>query len=706
MRQMDGRKRYIVSGVCCSTEEGVLRKSLDATLGNNRYEFTPATCELVVEEEIDERDLVRSVRRAGFTARAAQNLAPELSFWERHQAGVFTGLASLLMIAGIILGWDGQESPVAHVLLCAAVVAGGWKVFVKALKSLRLRSLDMNVLMSVAVIGALLIGKWVEGSAVVVLFSASLMLESYSATRTRRAVQSLVALAPTQATVFRDGKEVRVVASDVNPGSVIVILPGEKIPLDGFIESGYSDLSEAAITGEALPVAKSAGDAVFAGSVNALGTLTVRVTKHYHDTTLSRIIHLIEEAHTRRAPIQMVMDRFARIYTPVVMAGAVVIALVPSLLLHAPFEQGLYQALVLLVIACPCALVISTPVTLVSALTNAARNGVLVKGGKHLETISGVRAIAFDKTGTLTEGRPRITEIVQLDTLPRQDLLRILAAMEKRSEHHLADAVLAEVMREGIDVASLAPEQFEAIPGMGVKAKVEGAWYYLGNRTLGEKYHLLTPHAADILDRFAREGKTGILLGRPGEPLCVLAASDAPRLHSRDTVSRLQRMGLREVVMLSGDHAMPTARAAAATDVSAHQAGLLPEEKVAAVEDLKRRYGIVAMVGDGVNDAPALAASSVGIAMGVVGTDAALETADVILMSDDLGKLPYLFGLSRAALRVVRQNITLALGLKILFVGLSLAGHATLWTAVLADDGAALVVIANGLRLLSYTDRS
>jgi Cd2+/Zn2+-exporting ATPase len=706
MTQMDGRKRYIVSGVCCSTEEAVLRKSLDARLGKGRYEFILATCELAVEREIDERELARSVLRAGFTARAAQNHAPELSFWEKHQTGVFTGLASLLMIAGVLLGLDGQESPVTHILLFAAVVAGGWKVFVKALKSLRMRSLDMNVLMSVAVIGALLIGRWAEGAAVVVLFSVSVMLESYSAARTRRAVQSLVALTPTQANVFRNGKEESVAAGDVKPGTVIIIRPGERIPLDGVIESGYSDLSEAAITGEAVPVAKSAGDSVFAGSINARGTLTVRVSKHFQDTTLSRIIHLIEEAHTRRAPIQMVMDRFARIYTPVVMAGAVVIALVPPLLLHVPFGPWLYQALVLLVIACPCALVISTPVTLVSALTNAARNGVLVKGGKHIETISGVKAIAFDKTGTLTEGRPRITDIESLDSLPRQDLLRILAAMEKRSEHHLADAVLAEAMREGVDVVSLTPEQFEAIPGMGIKAKIEGAWYYLGNRKLGEKHHLMTPHVAEILDRFAQEGKTGILLGRPGEPLCVLAASDAPRHHSRETVARLQRMGVQEVVMLSGDQAVPTANAAAATDVSAHQAGLLPEEKVAAVEELKRRYGMVAMVGDGVNDAPALAASSVGIAMGVAGTDAALETADVVLMSDDLGKLPYLFGLSRATLRVVRQNISLALGLKILFVVLSLAGHATLWMAVLADDGAALAVIANGLRMLSYTDRS
>jgi Cd2+/Zn2+-exporting ATPase len=566
-----------------------------------------------------------------------------------------------------------------------------------------MRTLDMNVLMTTAVLGALAIGKWGEAAAVIVLFALALLLETAATARTRRAIRALLALSPAEAAVERGGGEVTVPVDAVRPGETIVLRPGDRVPLDGTVTGGVSDVDQSTVTGESAPVRKAAGDTVYAGSLNGRGMLRLTVTARHDDTTLARIVHLVEGAQERRAPVQTFVERFAAVYTPAVFAGALLVAILPPLLLGAAWSEWVYRALVLLVIACPCALVISTPVTIVSALTNAARCGVLVKGGSHLEALASVRAVAFDKTGTLTEGRPRVTGVQVLNGMAEGDVLALAAALERHSEHHLAGAILAEARRRD---AGPGPEvrEFTAIPGRGVEGIVEGRRTFLGSPALGAERDADTASVRTAVERWAAGGATALVLGHPGEPIAVIAVRDGARAGGADAVAALRRLGIQEVAMVTGDHPEPARHIARELAISRVHAGLLPGGKVAHLEEMQREYGGVAMVGDGINDAPALAASSVGVAMGVGGTDAALESSDVVLMADDLRKLPFLFGLSRHALRVIRQNIALALGLKVLFLVLSLTGHATLWMALLADDGAALLVILNGLRALSFKD--
>jgi Zn2+/Cd2+-exporting ATPase len=698
------RNTYVVSGVCCSTEEVVLRKCLDSSIGGDAYTFNLATSELSVRSEVEAERVTRQVRDAGFVAHPVGVGEPQERFWEHHRPGVIAGLGALLLAAGVAMQEFGVMTLFAHAVLLTSILLGGWNIFGKALKALRVRVLDMNVLMTLAVVGAVLIGKWEEGAAVIVLFSVSLMLESYSATRTRRAVRSLMDLSPDMADVLRDGKELTVPARSVRPGERLMIRPGQRVPLDGIVESGSSDVNEAAITGESTPVEKLPGAQVYAGSINDRGALTVRVTRAFEETTLARIVSLIEEAQQQRAPVQNFVDRFAAVYTPAVLVIALGVGLVTPLVLGQPFLDWLYRALVMLVIACPCALVISTPVTIASALAAAARHGMLIKGGRHIETLSRVRCLAFDKTGTLTEGRPAVTDVIPLNSVPREKLLEIVAAIEHHSEHHLASAVLQEAVRAGVDYSRQVVETFKAIPGKGVMATIGGVAYYLGNQKLCEDWHFCNDDVRQRLAQLAREGKTAIVLGKEHAALCLVAFRESARHQSRKTVSALKDLGMSHIVMLSGDHLTAVEQVAGEVGIEHQSAQMLPEEKMHAVLELRSRYGAVAMVGDGINDAPALAAASVGIAMGGIGTDTALETADVVLMRDDLSTLPKLFRLSGKAMSIVRQNILVALALKVLFLGLSVAGVATLWMAVLADDGAALLVILNGLRLLSFKE--
>jgi Zn2+/Cd2+-exporting ATPase len=510
-----------------------------------------------------------------------------------------------------------------------------------------------------------------------------------------------MALSPEQACILLDGREEIVAAKEVEPRQIVIIRPGERVPVDGLIIEGHSSLDQSVITGEAIPIPRAVGDRVFAGSVNGRGSLRVQSTESYEDTTLARIVHLVEEAQLKRAPIQNLVERFARIYTPSVLSVAVAVAVLPPLLFQASFEEWFYRALVLLVIACPCALVVSTPVTLVSALTRAARLGILIKGGKQIEVLSKVHAVAFDKTGTLTQGQPTVTDIVPLNSLSRERVLQIVAALEKRSEHPLASAMIREADKHSIQYAHVRVEKFEALPGSGVKATVDGEEYSLGNHELCEARGFCSTAVEQVLDRLEREGKTAVVLGNSREALGVIAVRDSVRDQSKHTIDTLRELGVRHMVLLSGDHETSVKRLADEVGIEEYGGPLLPQEKIKMVERLKARHGVVAMVGDGINDAPALASASVGIAMGVSGSDAALETADVVLMGDDLAKLPLLIRLSRSAVLIVKQNIAIALSLKLVFLILSVTGVATLWMAVLADDGAALIVILNGLRMLS-----
>jgi len=695
-------KRFYVSGVCCSTEEMLLHKKLDAVVGSGNYTFNPLTSELVAIPDVEESVIIEALRRTGFDARRKQDRAERNSFLQRHRDALVIGAAAFLTLAGVLAEQMGMGAVLSRALLLSAIGIGGWRIFRKAYAAARSMSLDMNFLMSAAVLGALAIDKWAEGAAVVVLFGLSLALESYSMSRTRRAVQALMSSSPQVATVIREGRELSVAPNEVSPGEILRVRPGERIALDGVVTEGDSSVNQAAITGESLPLVKTIGMPVFAGSINERGSLSVQVTKGFEDTVLAHIIHLVEEAHQKRAPVQTLVDRFARIYTPAVIGLAVVVTVLPPLFLGGSFGEWFYRALVLLVIACPCALVISTPVTLVSAITAAARHGVLIKGGRQIEILSRIRAIAFDKTGTLTEGKPRVTDIIPLNSISGTRTLQLIAALGHRSEHHVATAIIAEAEAKAIPYEFLKVEAFESVPGMGIQARIEGIRYYLGNHEFCEERGYCSPAVEEGLDSLTREGKTGVVFGTDHDPIAIIGLRDTARNESRSAITKLQQLGIEHMVLLSGDHEAPSTVVAREVGLAHCSAGLLPEQKVNAVEGLKQKYGTVAMVGDGINDTPALAASSVGVAMGGTGTDAALETADVVLVSGDIGKLPLLVALSRQAMAIVRQNIALALVTKGLFLALSISGVATLWMAVLADDGAALAVILNGIRLLGY----
>ena len=567
----------------------------------------------------------------------------------------------------------------------------------KARQSLRARSLDINVLMLVAAIGAIALGQWSEAASVVFLFAIAQALESRTLERARYAVRALMDLTPTQVTVrHADGERLETVDSVV-PGVTIVVRPGDKIPLDGVVLAGTSAVNEAPVTGESMPVDKTVGGVVFAGAINGRGALDIRVTRHRRDSTLARIIHLVEQAQAQRAPSQAFVERFARIYTPSVLALSALIAIGPPLAGGDP-SVWLYRALVLLVVSCPCALVISTPVSVVAALAGAARRGVLIKGGAHLERAGTVRCVAFDKTGTLTAGTPTVVDVVPIDGVSSEDLLGLAAAVERRSEHPIAQAVIDHAVRFGADVR--AALEVRALPGQGAEGLVGATTIVVGNHRLFEERGLCSPAVHAQVERTAAAGRTPVLVARNGKVVGVLAVSDRPRQTSRDTVDMLRQQGIAHVVMLTGDSRTTAQALGAELGVDEVRAELMPEDKAGAIADLRARYGSVAMVGDGVNDAPALASADVGIAMGAAGSDVALESADIALMADDLLKIPYALRLSRATLRNIKANLAISLALKFAFVVAAVTGFATLWMAILADTGASVIVVANAVRLL------
>jgi Cd2+/Zn2+-exporting ATPase len=554
--------------------------------------------------------------------------------------------------------------------------------------------------MAIAVLGAVGIQKYGEAAAIVVLYMFSLLLESKSTDKARQALQDLLKFTPLTATVKRNGREVSIPAEQIHVGEIIVIRPGERLPLDGEVVSGSSSLDQAPITGESMPVPKRTGDAVFAGSFNQLGTLDVRVTKIATDSTLARIIHLVEDAQSKKAPMQTFVERFALYYTPTVFALAILVAAVPPLAFGAGFLDWFYRALVLLVVACPCAFVISTPVSLISAMTNAARHGILLKGGKHLETLAKVRAVAFDKTGTLTRGKPVVTDILSLNGMSPNDILRVAASAELKSEHPLAEALLVKAQESGISMSDAQVEEFTAIAGKGIRATIDGKKFVVGNHQLIEDMGVCSPEVEEMLQRLELQGKTALVLSDERSVLGVIAVADRIRAESATVVKELHRLGIEKVVLLTGDNDATASATAAELSLDEVKAQLLPQEKLLAIQELKSRHAPVVMVGDGINDAPALAAADVGIAMGRAGSDTALETADVVLMSDNIAKVPYAIALGKRTFRIIKQNIALALLTKLVFLVLGVFGLTSLWLAILADDGATILVLANGMRLL------
>ncbi len=631
-----------------------------------------------------------------------------LRAWLEHEAeesGAGRGPHRLAIAAagsllfGVAAAAGALDRPVSATVLYAAALAVGLTLTApRAWRSLRARALDIHVLMLAAAAGAVALGQWAEAAAVVLLFAVAQLVEARTLERARHAIRSLMDLAPAEALVREAEGERRRPIAEVPRGAIVLVRPGEKVPLDGEVVAGESAVNQAPVTGESLPADKAPGDEVFAGSINGAGALDVRVTRVGRDTRLARMIHLVERAQAQRAPTQTLVDRFARVYTPAVVGLAGLLAIVPPLASDLSWRTAAGRALVLLVVACPCALVISTPVSVVAALAAAARRGVLFKGGVHLERASRVRCIAFDKTGTLTSGRPEVVDVLALDGLPPPALLGLAASVERRSSHPIAQAILEHTASLGIAVPP--GDEVRALVGLGAEGRVGGARILIGNHRLFEERRLCSPALHARLASVTASGRTAVLVARDDAPVGIIAVRDRPRPAGRETVRRLRLEGLHPIVLLSGD-APATARAVA-DELGADEclAELLPEDKVAAVEALRARHGAVAMVGDGINDAPALAAADLGIAMGAAGSDAALETADVALMADDLLMIPYVFRLSRAAVRNIRANFAIALTLKAAFVALAAVGVATLWMAIAADTGASLIVIANALRLL------
>jgi Cd2+/Zn2+-exporting ATPase len=613
----------------------------------------------------------------------------------RARLAMASGVA---LAAGLLLAW--RDSQAASAVLCLmSAVAGGIYPARRAASALRSRTVDINVLMVIAVAGALALGDWIEAASVVFLFAVAQWLEVRTMERARQAIRALIDLAPQEALVKRHGHEHRVKVDEVGVGEEIVIRPGDKIPLDGEVLVGQSDVNEAPITGESLPVDKGPGHEVYAGTINGRGALDVRITRLRRDTRLARIIHLVEAAQAQRAPVQTFVDRFARIYTPAVIAVALAVAIVPPLVGAAgSASEWFYRALVLLVISCPCALVISTPVSIVAALAAAARGGVLIKGGAYLERLASVQVVAFDKTGTLTRGEPRVVDVIPFNGASAREVLERAAALEARSDHPVARAILRRAEQAGIRPSAAA--NVIALHGLGAEGTIDGQAALVGSERLFADRELTPPGGADGIAAQRLAGRTLVLVALGGRTLGAVAIADRPRESAREAVELLRENGVRHVAMLTGDHPDTARTIAAELGLDEHRAALLPEHKHTAVRQLRAAYGPIMMVGDGVNDAPALAAADVGVAMGAAASDAALETADVALMSDELLKLAYALRLARATLRNIKTNVAISLVLKAAFLVMAVAGVATLWMAILADTGASVVVVANALRLL------
>src|ERR1051326_7411650 len=585
-----------VEGLCCAEEEQLIRKKLGGVTGVDAMQFNLLSRKITVWHTCSLDDITVALRNIGFTPRLRMGVEEPSSFLQKHGHFILTSASGVFLVAGMLLNhFQAAADSILIPIFLFSIASGGWRTAVKGFTAAKHLIPDMNVLMSIAVIGAGAIGKWEEAAAVIFLFSLSQLLEQFTMERSRRAIRSLMNLSPAMATVKRGSSEYAVRVEEISVGEHVVIRPGERLPLDGTIVSGESSVNQAPITGESLPVSKRAGDEVFAGSMNERGTLDVCVTREFYDTTLARIVQKVEEAQAERAPVQNIADRFAMVYSPAVIVLAALVAAAGPVITHEPFGFWFYRALVLLVIACPCALVISTPVTIISGLSNAAGCGVLMKGGRHLEAIGKLKGIAFDKTGTLTAGMPRVTDVISLNSLTPDRIIGLAAAIESRSEHHLAGAVVRKAQEEGVTSDTLACREFESLTGRGVSATIDNVTYLVGSHELIEEKKICSPRVEEILGRLEAEGKTTLILCSEKEPLGIIAVADEVRAESRRLIEDLFREGVQKVIMLTGDNVGTARSVAARAGIQEFYAGVLPEEKVQHVLKLREQYGTVAI---------------------------------------------------------------------------------------------------------------
>ena len=687
----------------CAAEEAEIRAALAAVPGVRSLGFQLSARTLTIDADPAALDpALAAIRAAGFDPQPLQaSAAPDTAAGNRRELQRLV-LALLCAAGAEALAWLGGDALAWRIagsaLAALAILLAGFGVYRKGLAALRARRLNINALMTVAVTGAFLIGQWAEAAMVMALYAIAEAIEARAVDRARNAIGSLMTLAPDSAQVRQaDGGWRDVPAAEVAVAAIVRVRPGERVPLDGVLVAGSTSVDQASVTGESLPVDKNGGDALFAGTINLTGTVELRVTAPASQSTLARIIHAVEQAQGSRAPTQRFVDRFAAIYTPAVFALALGVAIAGPWVAGWDAIDAVYKALVLLVIACPCALVISTPVAIVSGLAAGARRGILIKGGVYLEQARRLKAVAFDKTGTLTAGRPRLMHWAPLaldaDSGRAESLARVAAALAGHSKHPVSMAIAA-----GLPASGAALHDFKALAGRGVEATIDGARYLLGNHRLIEERGLCSPRIEALLREHEMQGRTTSLLATEAGVLALFAVADTLKHGSAQAVAELDAMGV-ETVMLSGDNPLTAEAVAREAGVRDVRANLLPEEKQAVIAELRARHGAVAMAGDGINDAPALARADIGIAMGATGTDAAMEAADVVVMNDDLRRVPELMRLSRATHAILVQNIALALAIKALFLGLAIFDDATMWMAVFADVGASLIVIGNGLRL-------
>ncbi|RXN53175.1 heavy metal translocating P-type ATPase [Streptococcus agalactiae] len=695
-------KTYRIEGLSCTNCAGKFEKNVKQLSGVTSATVNFGASKISVEgqttiEELEEAGAFENLIIRDDQENDEQVRSKE-SFIKRNIALIISlGFILVAVISQLSLGEDHLLTKALYIL---AIIIGGFDLFKEGFSDLIKLDFSMESLMTIAIIGAAFIGEWAEGSIVVILFAISEALERFSMDKARQSIRSLMDIAPKEALIRRNNVEQLVSVDKIDIDDIMIIKPGQKIAMDGLVINGHSSVNQAAITGESVPVEKQLDDEVFAGTLNEEGVLEVKVTKKVTDTTIAKIIHLVEEAQGERAPAQAFVDKFAKYYTPFIIIMALLIVVVPPLFFGGDWNKWLYQGLSILVVGCPCSLVISTPVSIVSAIGNAAKNGVLVKGGVYLEEIGHLRAIAFDKTGTLTKGKPVVTDFIATSSETDINYLSIISSLESLSQHPLASAILNEADKTNVDYKSIQIEDFQSITGKGLTGIHQNIRYYIGSPKLFSASVIEETAVKVQYRQFQEQGKTAMYFGTDEQILGVIAVADEVRDSSAAVISELHKLSIEHTIMLTGDNTKTAESIGKQLGVTEIKGDLMPQEKLDSIKALRTTYNKVAMVGDGINDAPALAASTVGIAMGGAGTDTALETADVALMGDDLQKLPFIVRLSRQTLKVIKQNITFSLGIKLLALLLVIPGWLTLWIAIVADMGATLLVTLNGLRLM------
>lgn len=690
-----------VKGLDCEDEARLIRGALDGVKGIKGYEINIMARAVKVsfdQEAISLQDILKVIKKTGMAASSKKERPKRIVVWWKEPRILTLSICGILILVTFLLEHIlGLTHGKAAFLYGLATIIGGYYPAKMGLTALKTLTPNIRTLMVAGALGAVSLSLWEEAALLVLIYSLGDVLEAYAADRVRNAVRALMGLASKEALVKRDGRETVLPLDDVKVGDTLIIKPGERIPLDGVVITGSSSVDQAPITGESIPVSKGAGDDLFAGSLNQKGSIEVRVTKPFEDTTLGRIIHYVEEAEARKSSYQRFGEIFGRYYTPSMFLLSLGVMLIPTILVGG-FQEWFYRGLVVLVVSCSCGIALSIPVSVVAAISNAARHGVLIKGGAHLEAASRIRAIAFDKTGSLTIGKPVVTDIIPFGETTEDDVLKLSASIESRSEHILADAVLSKAKEKEIPVNEL--EGFEAIPGLGAKAVINGKTHCIGSMALCSRLGVLTGEAEARIKKLEGQGKTVIVLTGEKSLMGIIAVRDELRPEAKDALKRLKEMGIRANIMLTGDNEQIARVVSDESGVDRYMAQLLPEEKVDAVRALKEEFGLVGMVGDGVNDAPAMATSDLGIAMGAAGTDVAIETGDVVLMADNLSKLPYVIDLSKRTVNNIKQNIGLSMTVIAFLVPMALGGLIGLVPGLLINEVGGLLVIINGLRLL------